>query len=240
MKKTIICGLTATLLATMSMSCIRIVKDAYASNSRADYGSTVSKTITLNGDFEKIESLGITDIEFTQGPLSVTLTAPEKKIGEIKITVENGVLKVDNTQKSGINGMYKSLLTISAPSVSSFSTTGTGDIMINGLDEKEIFLSTTGTGDIELKTGKCTKFDANTSGTGDIEVSYLTCVIAECNSSGTGDITLKRLVADKVSGSTSGTGDITLSGECKEANLHHSGMGDINDRGLEITGNDED
>lgn len=237
MKKHITGILVATVIGMMMTGCISI------GSSEKDYGKQMSKTITLNSDFTSIESSGITDIEYVQGPTSITLTAPEKIIENIKIEIRSGVLyvkDVKNLELNGFSNIKKAKLTVSAPSVGTFITSGIGDIDIKRLNVKEISLITNGTGDINLQTARCTKLNAESSGTGDIEISHLTCVVAECNTSGTGDITLDRLVAERISGYTSGMGDIKVSGECKEENLRSSGMGDINSRGLEIIKTEED
>lgn len=229
MKKTISAILSAIIISTATCSCIRI--------SKKDYGPETTKTITVSENFTGIESYAMTDVEFTQGPLSITLTAPEKIIDKIEVKVEDGILKVGYKEPSeiiNINDLNPSKLVVSAPSVGSFISTGTGDFTIKGIDVKEIFISSTGTGDIDLKTARCTKITASSYGTGDIDINYLSCLIADFNTSGTGDIGVKRISADKVSGQTSGTGDITISGECKETSFNASGTGDINHKGLEI------
>lgn len=138
------------------------------------------------------------------------------------------------------SGNLKSRLVISAPSVSSFISAGTGDINIKGIEVKELTLTTSGTGDIDMQTAKCTKISAITSGVGDINIKYLSCVVGQFTTSGTGDIDIKRIVADRISGTTNGVGDISVSGECKDANLIKTGIGSINDKGLEITKSEEE
>ncbi|MDE6007181.1 MAG: DUF2807 domain-containing protein [Muribaculaceae bacterium] len=238
MRNKIISTIAISAIGILSTSCIKI------GTSQKDYGEAVTTTVNITEDFNTIITSGITDIEFVPGPVSMTLTAPEKIIDNIKIEVRNGTLYVEEKKGFEIKNFsnnFQAKLTVSAPSVSKFETTGIGDFEIKRLHEKEVSLITTGTGDISLQTARCTKLSAHGSGTGDIDISYLSCVVAECSTSGTGDITFTRLVADRLNGTTSGIGDITVSGECKEATLESSGMGDINRKGLEIihSGNED-
>lgn len=237
MKKTIIGAIAVAGICVSMAGCIRV-----GESKSKDYGEKVSKTINVTEDFNSIESTGLTDIEFAQGPLSLTLEAPEKLIDKIDIEVKGGVLKVGERkgfEVHNLSNFQNVKLIVSAPSVGTFITSGTGDIDLKRLNVKEISIVSNGTGDVELQTARCTKFSAMSHGTGDIEIKHLSCVVAECSTSGTGDITFERLVADRLSGTTSGVGDITVSGECKEANLTSSGTGDINRRGLEITDHTE-
>ncbi|MBD5347815.1 MAG: hypothetical protein HDR84_01015 [Bacteroides sp.] len=239
MKKILLFGIALTSVF-LTTGCIQIKKGTL---SKEDYGDPVTRVVNVTDTFNAIETFATTDVTYTQGPLKVTLTAPEKKISDIIVKVENGTLKVGLKDENGngnfINGYMYSKLTVSAPNVQTFTSTGTGDIEIKGLNTKDITLQTYGTGDINLTTGKCTKLVATSTGTGDIDIEYLSCVIGDFNTNGTGDVKVKRLVADKISGVTTGTGDIIVSGECKEANLSSTGVGDVKDKGLEIIKTDE-
>lgn len=231
MKKNILSILIVSGIFIMTTGCIKI------GSSDKIYGEKVSTTINAVEEFNTIESTGITDVEYVPGPVSLTLTAPEKIIDNIKIEVRGGVLHVEedkNFQIKNLSNNQRAKLTVSAPSVGTFISSGIGDMDLKRLNSKEITLVTSGTGDINVQTARCTMMSATSSGTGDIDMSHVSCVVADCTTSGTGDIKLERLVADKLTAFSSGVGDIIVSGECKDANLTSSGMGSINRKGLEI------
>ncbi|MDE7179823.1 MAG: DUF2807 domain-containing protein [Muribaculaceae bacterium] len=243
-RNTIILSALSAAFIIGSSSCFRIAKDNFRAGFTAgmeDYGQQVTTPVEVTDSFFSIDTYTTTDIEYVNGPVSVTLTAPEKIIGKIEVKVENGTLKVGIPDKEDNRnlGMIKSTLVVSAPGVNKFISTGTGDIDIKGAESKEIVLNTTGTGDIDVSRANCVKFTANTSGTGDIEAEYVNCTIAELNTSGTGDIEIKRISAEKISGMSSGTGDIEVKGECDQVNISKSGIGSVNTRGLEIRTTEE-
>lgn len=213
-------------VATLATGCVRITKK--------DLGESVTRQLTVDAEFTEIETVSSTDVEYRQGPLGITLTAPEKRIDKIEVKVKDGVLKVSIPGPNNEEDSFPSKLVVSAPAVSKFTTTGTGDFKIDNIDTREIWLVTNGTGDINLKSAKCTKINAITTGTGDITAKYLSCLVAEFTTHGTGDIDVSRISADNISAKTTGTGDITLSGECRNTNFSSEGVGDINHRGLEI------
>lgn len=231
MKKVILAAIAGSI-GMITTSC------GLSSITNKNNGPEVSKEISITDSIKTIATYGVTDIEYTQGPCKATLYAPEKRIGDIIIETKDGVLSV--SMKDHQSGNLKSRLVISAPNVSNFISAGTGDIDIKGIEVKELSLTTSGTGDIDLQTAKCTKLTAVTSGVGDIDIKYLSCVIGQFTTSGTGDIDIKRIVADRISGTTNGVGDISVSGECKEANLTKTGIGSINDKGLEISNSEEE
>lgn len=195
----------------------------------------VSKNISINGDFDEIETLATTDIEYTDGPASFKLYAPESQIGKIKIYVESGKLIV--TQKESQNGFGNgnthSKLVVSYPSVSKFTTYGTGDITIFSSKAQDLTLATYGTGDIGCDKVRCTNFSATSEGTGDIEVDRLDCTDAYVRTDGTGDIEIKDIMARLVEGGTFGTGDLYIAGKCKTSRLQKSGTGDLECNDLE-------
>ena len=190
----------------------------------------VSKRISVRGDFNEIQTLACTDIEYTDGPASFTLYAPESQIDKIEIYVQEGTLVVTQKEGKNINGFNNnthSKLVVSYPGVSKFTTYGTGDITIDTSDVKELTLTTCGTGDIGCEGAKCSIFTATSEGTGDIEVDRLNCVSSYIRTDGTGDIVIKDITADLVDAGTYGTGDIYLAGKCKTSKLQKEGTGDI-------------
>ena len=136
----------------------------------------VSKRISVRGDFNEIQTLACTDIEYTDGPASFTLYAPESQIDKIEIYVQEGTLVVTQKEGKNINGFNNnthSKLVVSYPGVSKFTTYGTGDITIDkDLTADLVDAGTYGTGDIYL-AGKCKTSKLQKEGTGDIESNKL-------------------------------------------------------------------
>lgn len=196
----------------------------------------ITKAYKISTDFDTIETLACTDVEYTVGPTKIILTAPKEYVDKIVVKVENGKLIVTRTEDDNMNGNDYSVLKVSHPAVSAFLTYGTGDIEISESNVKDLMLGTFGTGDIKCQTIKCTTLTSKSYGTGDIELGRVNCTTANFNTAGTGDIECKNIFADFISANSSGTGDVELKGECRDATTNASGTGDIINKQLKITG----
>ncbi len=212
--------------------------------------------------FSSIVSNSIIDVEFTQstGYVKVEVSAPENLMQFVKVSLgKGGVLTFDCERFSTKNfsGKFKITAKVTAPSVTMFSTNGTGDIkMLNALNlKKDIKLVTNGTGDISGPTIICNKLEGSSNGTGDIGFTSVTCqsmVIISCGTGdinfntvltsaavfgiqGTGDIDIKSFSGTSLSAELSGTGDIDIKGgSSASAKFVLTGTGDISAKNLKV------
>lgn len=229
---------TPAILATAAISILSISSLASCSNiitikSKAD---DVTRTINVSGQFNAIETNDITDVKYTEGPLSITLSAPEEIIGKIEVKLVDGTLVVDMEDGSHkLNGNYHAELTVSAPGVTYFRTNGTGDFDLANINGKEIVFESNGTGDFEAHSLNCTTFKLNTRGTGDAVIKYVQADDMDVYTSGTGDIEITEIKVNNLVASSSGTGDIDFSrGYAAKAKLTNSSTGDINMHNVQI------
>ncbi len=220
------------MLAITLTSCNRIVK--ISSNEDLP---TVTKHITVNEDFNGIVSKCSADIEYTDGPAKITLTAPEDIIDKLEVKVEDKKLIVTtkDNESNDINIIkigYKSYgdikLIVSYQGVNNFTTIASGDIKVGDIEREGISLMTQGSGDIECGRLKSTGLSVLTQGSGDIEVNGATCKDISVTTQGSGDIELKNLFTTTLTALTQGSGDLDISGESTHAELRTMGSGDIN------------
>ena len=167
-------------------------------------------------DFTKLVTNTTIDIEYTVGPKSVKLYAPDNLIDYIQVTSSGSSLTV--SWKSGvnlnINGNYTAKMIVSAPAVNDFLTNSTGDITIKSPlqgGSADYSFVTNSTGDIYLQSVK-------TSG---IQIKLV--------SNSTGDITAGRLQAGNVHLTANSTGDVKASAVIgrQYAVLHTNSTGDV-------------
>lgn len=196
----------------------------------------VTKEIEITEGFSAIEAYNTTDIEYTDGPAKITLSAPDNLISRIQVYVKDGVLYITEQEENQtiLKGMMRSKLTVSYPGVNNLGTYGTGDINIDTAKADSLFLNTYGTGDIKADHLSCTVLKASTGGTGDIEVKRLNCREALLTTEGTGDIEVYNISANALTANTNGTGDITLSGECHTFEYGKNGTGEIDAKRLKV------
>lgn len=160
----------------------------------------------------KILSESSVDIEYAQGPLSISVMAPEKLLDYIVVTRNNDMIQVfmnDNRHDGGIIGTRAVKLVVTAPDITNFHSVGSGDIILHGkISQSQINIEASGSGDIVVDNVTCNRFIATTAGSGDIDVN--------------------NIIADTLFATTSGSGDIKLEGKAKMAGVSTAGSGDIN------------
>ncbi|MCM1504798.1 MAG: DUF2807 domain-containing protein [Muribaculum sp.] len=194
----------------------------------------VSKEFNVRS-FSSVVSNSIINVEFTQssGYVKVEVSAPENLMQYVKVGVnKSGVLSLDCESFSvkNFSGNYAITARVTAPSVTAFTSNGTGNIkMLNALNlKKDVKLVSNGTGDISGPTIICNRLEATSTGTGDIEFTSLTCQNLEVNTGGTGDVGFRTVLTSTAQFGLQGTGDIDIksfSGTSLTAEL--SGTGDI-------------
>lgn len=167
-------------------------------------------------DFTKLVTNTTIDIEYTVGPKSVKLYAPDNLIDYMQVTSSGSSLTV--SWKSGvnlnINGNYTAKMIVSAPAVNDFLTNSTGDITIKSPlqgNSADYSFVTNSTGDIYIQSVK-------TSG---IQIKLV--------SNSTGDITAGRLQGSNVHLTANSTGDVKASAVIgsQYAVLHTNSTGDV-------------
>lgn len=233
MKKSVI--LTAVALSAIALSsCGKII----TIKSKKD---NVVHKLNITGTFDAIETNGITDVKYIDGPLSVVLSAPEEIIDDISVELKDGRLVVGMKRELHLNGRYNILLTVSAPGVSKFYSYGTGDFEIDNLKGKDIVIETCGTGDFDAVSVECSVFTLKSTGTGDAGIKTLSADFADLGTSGTGGFEIGAIKAGKLKVTTSGTGDVEIkSGWAGKAELCNSSTGDIDLRGVSLESVDRD
>lgn len=187
-------------------------------------------------DFTKLVTNTTIDIEYTVGPKSVKLYAPDNLIDYMQVTSSGSSLTV--SWKSGvnlnINGSYTAKMIVSAPAVNDFLTNSTGDITIksplNGQGSNYSFV-TNSTGDIHMgsvtTTGEHMKLVSNS--TGDITANKLQAGNVYLTANSTGDITASSVKGrENAMLHSNSTGDITVGSVTTEiASLASSSTGDV-------------
>lgn len=219
-------------------------------------GCAKSPVVIANGNYvtrevkvktvEAIKTSSCIDVEYTQSPVTkVTVTAPDNVIDLIAVEMSGTTLRVDlkgKVMKFGKNTCVR----VSAPSVTDFSASSSGDIKIIGdlRAEGSVTMSSSSSGDIDAKKVECAVLNLSASSSGDIEVDNALCqqVYAKASSSGdieiggkcekaalsassSGDIKAKRLIAVDVVASASSSGDISCSGQ--NVDVKKSSAGDV-------------
>lgn len=210
-----------------------------------DPGPVVVKMINVSSPFRGIVCSGAADVEYTEGPLSVSLTGDSALVARYQVLMEDGSLVVrpyDTESLSGfLNGLsdgFKSYdgvtLKVSAPAVNSFLSQGAGDITIRTLKSSDaVSILSQGSGDVRCGEISCSNFTFLTQGAGDLEISKLNAANVSILSQGVGDVNIEGLEAGRLVADSQGSGDILVAGKAGSAKLVTSGTGDIDATNLD-------
>ncbi len=197
-------------------------------------------------NFDGISISSVIDIEYVQGPQKVTVTAPEKIMSLLDVSVRNSTLNIGFTKKNlGIssNGHIPLKATVSSGSADIFlkgriqsgtlavAVSGSGDIKAEDIHAANATFTSSGSGDIDIHSLTGDSMNLDTKGSGDLKIKNVLAKNITANTYGSGDISMK-IHCDQTVLKSYGSGDITVSGVCDETVLTSYGSGDINARNL--------
>lgn len=192
------------------------------------------------GGFMGIENNAPFNVHFIQADTPLVLVEGMKEFVDKVVTkVVDGKLVI-----SLENGKYTNLVlkvTVWAPDIEEFITTGTGDIFIDSSITTlgDLAFVTSGSGDFNVKDVFCQNLSVTSQGTGDFEAGMVEVNgNASLATSGSGDMAVKlvNVLAD-FELTTSGTGDILMTEvSCGTVSARTSGSGDLKVGKIDVTG----
>ena len=196
--------------------------------------------------FTSINANTIADIIYTQcDNVIVKAQGSQEMIDHLKVTVNKGVLTIENDKE--FNNKVDEPLTIyiSSPSIESIETHGKGNCRLQGkVKADNLTIHSEGIGHVEALGLDTKKICVNYEGFGDLNLAGTTDIV-EITSNGVGNIDAQNLIAktamvkstklgkvkcfatDCVGLFNEGIGDITYHGNPKVKNLQNEGMGNI-------------
>ena len=214
MKKIVFLTITALLCA----SCLQVnLNTRGGKNVVKGKGPVVTRSFDFT-DFDAICVNGNADIRFTQADSwEVTLSTNENIFDLLDYKVEDGVLIIQTEDYQTVVAKTYDL-TIQAPDLRRIEVNGAGDFLFPAGLRTE--------GDLEIEV----------NGAGDLEFHGIVCQGLKIESNGAGDIDADGLDVGTVEIEISGIGDVSVSGKAGEARFDVAGIGDIDARDLEVSG----
>lgn len=180
-------------------------------------------------DFQMMNIMVAATVHYTQNEDApvVHVMAKESTLDVLDVKVENGILVV-SSEKPILNGdidivVNSSKLTnlstsgatefeaLSGIASESFKVdvSGTGDILINGLNANDVTFNIAGAGDLTVNFIECDSLSVSIKGAGDVTVNGK-AGSADLSIQGAGEIDACGLECDKVSKNVQGVGKISL------------------------------
>ncbi len=182
---------------------------------------TVERHITES--FNKIRTYGAFDLYVTVGEeQSLKITFDDNLIELIETDVHGKTLRID-TDKS-YHSKHGGHIDITVPELTSISSYGSGDIVVENLNSDFFEFDLKGSGDMTAK-GNVDELDISLAGSGDIDTRDLLAREAIVVIKGSGDI--KVHAKEDFDGAIYGSGDIDCYGDPKHVSRHVAGTGDI-------------
>ena len=205
------------LLAALSSSaCVFNLGDVSDTETKTEARSVAS--------FESIALEGAIDVDAKIGSaISVEVEASPKVIDDIETVVEDGTLRVRLEGGLHVN-TGRMLVRVTAPALSGVQLSGSGDALVEGLDEEAFSIAVTGSGDVTAG-GEARVVTIAVSGSGDVGARGLEAEAATINVRGSGDVTVTS--TESATGSIAGSGDITVLGGAK-CTIAVAGSGHVN------------
>lgn len=198
--------------------------------------------------FSSIDANTIADIVYTQSDnFIVKAQGAEEMIENLKVSVNKGVLTIENDKEFNNKTDEPLTLFISSPSIESIENHGMGDCKLQGKVKADILIiKSEGIGSFEALDLQCKKVCVKYGAIGNLKLGGTTDLV-EIRSDGVGNIDCKDLIAktamvkstkigkvncfasESVGLFNDGIGEITYHGSPTFKNLQNNGMGEINE-----------
>jgi len=199
-------------------------------------------------EFDEVELRGIGRLEITQGTTTeLSVTADDNLMQYIETKVEGDTLQISVKHRSlpffTVNPTETIVYELTVPSLTRVSLSGSGKIVVDGLETDEFTVEISGSGDLEASdlradsftyqlsgsgkatvSGKVDSQDVQVSGSGRLEAGDLQSAEAFIEISGSGRAVL--WVTDQLDVQISGSGDVQYYGS-PEVSQDVSGSGSI-------------
>ncbi|MGF1663133.1 MAG: head GIN domain-containing protein [Kineosporiaceae bacterium] len=161
--------------------------------------------------FAGIRLTGIGDVRVRQtGTESVTVSAEDNILPLLDTDVRSGVLEIGLRDDAGVRTTEPVRIAVTVDSLDLVETTGSGTIVVEGLEAEDLAAVSSGSGDVGVEDLTADDVTATTTGSGDITLAG-SAARQSAQSSGSGDVLACDLDSDEAEVDTSGSGDVELS-----------------------------
>lgn len=191
----------------------------------------------------KIDATGFTGIEnsisanvnfYQSAEYKVELIAPKDIADELKIFVEDGMLKLKKKDKTfnWSSSDDKIIVNVWAPKFNVLSLNGSGDMLAKtAISTDDLVIKINGSGDVKIGSLEATSLTVKSNGSGDVNIGGTkTMDKAEYSINGSGDIDVYQLPCKSVTANVNGSGDIKV-WAAEEIVAKVVGSGDIEVKG---------
>tara|TARA_Y100001960_G_C14783301_1_gene888524 strand:+ start:5709 stop:6365 length:657 start_codon:yes stop_codon:yes gene_type:complete len=174
-------------------------------------------------NFDAIKVSGSMDVIYQKSPIAeLSVEADSNLLDNIETVVKGQTLHINS--KGAFSTNNKITIKCSSPSIEHVKISGSGDVVLQDIEEHELTLQISGSGDIDVN-GVCNDLTASVSGSGDIDAEELIAQHVVVNVAGSGDVVVT--AKQSVVASVAGSGDIKVKGKPKQQKVSERGSGRI-------------
>ncbi|MCH7702315.1 MAG: DUF2807 domain-containing protein [Planctomycetes bacterium] len=172
-------------------------------------GSGIATTETRQmGAFDQIDLRIAADLKITIGkPSPLTIETDDNILPWIETEVRDGKLIISSDKSFKTENEPD--ISVTVADLKGLSVSGSGDVIVTGLDNKALKVQLAGSADVRLY-GKTTELDIKISGSADVFASNLQAEEAEVSITGSGDVRVH--VTQKLEVRITGSGDVVYRG----------------------------
>jgi hypothetical protein len=210
-------GLTVALLYRFD-----VIGGASGSTSE---GSGVPATQTREvAAFRSVELAGSNNVVVRVGETqSVVVRADANLVDRVTTEVQSGNLVITNTPGS-LTTKSPMSVEVALPTLTGLALTGSGNIVVDGIDAESLEVSLPGSGTI-TGSGSATRLDVTVGGAGTVQLTRLAADVVRAGVSGSGSIFVT--ATRSLDASVSGSGAILYAGNPRQVTKSVTGTGAI-------------
>jgi hypothetical protein len=221
------------LIATSALLSAAALAAAPAVAATTGSGNAVTETRTAS-DFQAVAMRGSIDVVIRQGSSEGVQVRADDNIVPLVQTVVEGhgdtrTLRIQFKAGESVRAKTPVVVTVDVVKLTTVSSSGSGDIRIEGLKTPALTMSISGSSDATLMQLDTEQLSISIAGSGDVQVrgraAKLDIAIA-----GRGDVNASELAAGDVSVSIAGSGDANVTAQ-KTLSVSIAGSGDVENGG---------
>lgn len=189
----------------------------------AGYDGQKTTDVRQVAEFAGITTNGPADVRIRVGQARhVQVIAGDNAIDDVHTDVRDGVLEISfDRHRSG-----EVVVEVDVPSLTSIATSGSGDVIADGVDSDTLDVTSGGSGDLDA-TGAAQLLTVDKQGSGDLDLQHLSAREARVSLKGSGDAEF--WVEDHFDIRAAGSGDVHYRGDAT-VTKQLKGSGDFDHR----------
>lgn len=205
------------------------VRSVFGSDAVSGDGHVISETRAV-ATVAGIETSGSIQVEVRVGPAaSLQVSADSNLLPMVRTEVAGNTLRIWTTGSFRTNNPMRVIYT--TPQLSQLQASGSGRIMVSGLNGGPLNISKSGSGKTEL-VGRVGTLDVNSSGSGAIDAGGLQTGNLNVSISGSGRVNVGTVQADSMTLSMHSSGSFVANGAVQMLNARVDGSGSANLTGV--------